>query len=225
MKHHQAPFLTGGMRQALHCAALLLLSGMAPESTLAGSRPRSGIRTIGDWRTPVREPYLIALGAPGLRFREPEPVADPAPRPVAVGPPVVGLEAAEAAVAVANAAAVQPPIAGDTKSGSAPVSGSVTTTGSGSASAAGSASTSAATPGPAITPGIDPASPVIAKPVPAPIMVDDLRPQVRAEDFLPYFQIPGSSPAGDANAVPAARSAPGPAPLPASSAVYQQSPK
>ena len=219
MKHHQAPFLTGGMRQALHCAALLLLSGLAPESTLAGSRPRSGIRTIGDWRTPVREPYLIALGAPGLRFREPERVAEPAPRPVAVGPPVVGLEAAEAAVAVANAAAVQPPISRDPKSGFAPVLGSVTTPGSGSASASGT------TPGPAITPSIDPAPPVVTKPVPTPIMVDDLRPQVRAEDFLPYFQIPGSTPAGDASAVPAPRSAPGPAPLPASSAVYQQSPK
>jgi hypothetical protein len=123
---------------------------------------------------------------------------------------VVGLEAAEAAVAVANAAAVQPPISRDPKSGFAPVLGSVTTPGSGSASASGT------TPGPAITPSIDPAPPVVTKPVPTPIMVDD---------FLPYFQLPGSTQAGDASAVPAPRSAPGPAPLPASSAVYQQSPK
>ena len=59
----------------------------------------------------------------------------------------------------------------------------------------------------------------------APILPDELRPRVRAEDFLPYFQLPASQP-GDPNViVPVPRSAAAPAPLPPSSATYTQSPK
>ncbi len=58
--------------------------------------------------------------------------------------------------------------------------------------------------------------------VPAPILPDDLRPRVRAEDFLPYFEIPAAKP-GDPNVVvPVPRA---PALLPPSSATYTQTPK
>ena len=62
---------------------------------------------------------------------------------------------------------------------------------------------------------------------PAPIALDDLHPNVRAEDFLPYFQIPGSSkPAGElVLIVPPPRAAPSAAPIPPSSATYTQTPK
>lgn len=60
---------------------------------------------------------------------------------------------------------------------------------------------------------------------PAPILPDELRPRVRAEDFLPYFEIPATRP-GDPNViVPIPRGAGSPAPLPASSATYTQTPK
>ncbi|WP_148217977.1 hypothetical protein [Opitutus terrae] len=61
--------------------------------------------------------------------------------------------------------------------------------------------------------------------LPAPILVDELRPRVRAEDFLPYFQIPSEHP-GDATViVPVPRGTTSAAPLPTSSATYTQSPK
>jgi hypothetical protein len=59
---------------------------------------------------------------------------------------------------------------------------------------------------------------------PAPILPDALHPIPRAEDFLPYFQIPGSAKqVGDVNIItPAPSSVPAPAPLPPSSATYTQ---
>lgn len=61
---------------------------------------------------------------------------------------------------------------------------------------------------------------------PALIIPDELRPQVHAEDFIPFFQLPGSSRGrGDVNVVvPAPRSVPAPPPLPPSSATYRQTP-
>lgn len=62
---------------------------------------------------------------------------------------------------------------------------------------------------------------------PARILPDEARPTVRPEDFLPYFQIPGSArESGDVTLlVPVPKSAPTPANLPASSATYTQSPR
>ncbi|MBA4137965.1 MAG: hypothetical protein C0518_11665 [Opitutus sp.] len=76
----------------------------------------------------------------------------------------------------------------------------------------------AAVPTPA--PDIKPAP---AKISPA-ILPDDTRSKVRAEDFLPFFQFPGSaSHPGDVTVVvPAAPGAAAPAPLPPSSATYRQ---
>lgn len=60
---------------------------------------------------------------------------------------------------------------------------------------------------------------------PPPIIPDDLHPRVRAEDFLPFFQIPVSRP-GDVNVVvPGARAAAAPATVPISSATYTQTPR
>lgn len=69
----------------------------------------------------------------------------------------------------------------------------------------------------------EPAKVVPGKP-PAEILPDDTRPKVRAEDFLPFFQFPGSGSAnGDVTVVaPVPSSAPSAAPLPASSATYRQ---
>ena len=67
-----------------------------------------------------------------------------------------------------------------------------------------------AKPGQLSTPQGEPAPPISAKPIPPAILPDDTRPRVRAEDFLPYFRIPG---------------VPVPAQLPPSSATYTQTPR
>jgi hypothetical protein len=71
-------------------------------------------------------------------------------------------------------------------------------------------------------------APPESKPAPVrtapPILPDDTRSKVRAEDFLPFFQFPASgSNAADVTVVtPVAPTAPTAAPLPASSATYRQ---
>lgn len=62
---------------------------------------------------------------------------------------------------------------------------------------------------------------------PAPILPDSSRPVVHPEDFLPYFQIPGSGRnPNDVNLiVPAVPGAPAPGTLPPSSATYIQTPR
>lgn len=59
---------------------------------------------------------------------------------------------------------------------------------------------------------------------PQAILPDDTRPKVRAEDFLPFFQFPGSSSsAGDVTVVvPGPAPSPSPGALPTSSASYRQ---
>lgn len=59
-----------------------------------------------------------------------------------------------------------------------------------------------------------------------PILRDHITPTVRAEDFLPYFQIPGSAQnSSDVTLlVPVAPAAPAPAAIPSSSATYRQTP-
>lgn len=90
------------------------------------------------------------------------------------------------------------------------------------AAAAQSASTPAATDS---HPGETNGNPPV-KLAPLPILPDETRPQVRPEDFLPFFQIPGSAtqPGGVIPLGPTVRSAPAPAPLPPSSATYSQTP-
>ncbi len=64
------------------------------------------------------------------------------------------------------------------------------------------------------------APPDTAKPAPVPILQDTVRPQVQAEDFLPFFLTPGA-----AKAVGSVPQAPQPGQLPPSSATYTETPK
>jgi hypothetical protein len=68
------------------------------------------------------------------------------------------------------------------------------------------------------TPSAPAAAPSV--PPPVPILPDTARPQVQAEDFLPYFMIPGSERGADS-----APRASEPGRLPPSSATYTQTPK
>jgi hypothetical protein len=73
-----------------------------------------------------------------------------------------------------------------------------------------------------------PAAPATAPAkTPAPILSDDARPTVRPEDFIPYFQIPGSArhPSDVTLLIPAPKAPPAPASLPPSSATYTQTPR
>lgn len=197
MNHREPPHLPVGVRQALHCLALLLLPAMSPGGAQAPTRPRSSIP--GGPHAGIGLPYLPALGAMSLRFQEAAPPPDLSTRPAAAAPPTPALSPTETTVALANAAAASRPVAAPPprEASSAPA-----------------------------TPAAEPA-PTPAKPVPG-ILPDDVRPAVKPEDFLPYFQLPGAAKApGDVSViVPAPRSAPAaPAAIPPSSAAYSQSPR
>lgn len=69
-------------------------------------------------------------------------------------------------------------------------------------------------------PGPKPSAASPAKAPPPPILPDDLRPQVRPEDFLPFFQPPGGSSGSVPVGVPVPPGAP--AQLPPSSATFMQ---
>lgn len=161
---------------------------MSPKAVL--SLPRS--------RQPHEEPvpYLIAHGAPALRFERPTPTPDLSTRPVAAAPPNPALTLTESTVAQANLAAVQPALP------------------------------RAQTDQPPPEAPAKYAPPPTRKPPPA-ILPDDTRPTIRPEDFLPFFQIPGSAPStgGASVIVPVPMSPPAGITPPPSSATYTQTPK
>lgn len=143
-------------------------------------------------------PYLPVLGSPSLRFEEALPPPDLVARPAAAAPPVPALTPAESTVAAANVTAAR--------------------------------STTIATPDAEPVVESKPPAPVAPPPdtkTPAPILPDNVRPAVHAEDFLPYFQIPGNArqPSDITVFTPGASSAPTPAPIPPSSATYTQAPR
>lgn len=144
-------------------------------------------------------PYLTTVGAPTLRFAAAIPPPDLTVRLPAGGPPIVAEE---------HPSEAEKPKADVTVS--APSAQSMTAS-SGNGSATPGSNTSAAE-----------AEKPAAKPVP-PILPDDTRPKVRAEDFLPFFQYPAPGNAnGDVTVVAPVPTAPAPAPLPPSSATYRQ---
>ncbi len=184
----------------MHWLSLLLLPAMAPKGVDALPRtPRSD----ADGGKPA--PYLPVLGPMPLRFQEAVPPPDLVTRPPAAAPPQPALSTTENSVAADNAAAAHSIPAPSHEP--APVADSKPVT------------REIASPNSATAP---------AKAAPPAILPDDAHPAVRPEDFLPYFQIPGSAKQpGDATLlIPAARSAPAaPATLPPSSATYTQTPK
>lgn len=146
-------------------------------------------------------PYLKVIDTLPLRFQHSEPPPSFITRPVGGAPPVPPLTPAESSILQANAAAAQSVARATRPPDEAPVTEIKS----------------------AVTP-----PPVPAKPTPAAILPDDARPSIRPEDFLPYFQIPGSAKqANEVNVImPAsAVTAPAPAALPPSTATYTQSPK
>ncbi|MBL9210191.1 MAG: hypothetical protein JNL92_06965 [Opitutaceae bacterium] len=197
MNHREPPLSpadTHGKRLGLLLGLLLALA-----STGSHAQTRSFSISVVV-RQSEGTPYLLATGAPPLRFQEaalplhpapsaPAPAATPAPTPTPEAPtPVPNEDTTTAPVAI----------------------------------------TDPATPG--STNPVPPATsetPTAPAKTPAPILPDDARPPIRAEDFLPYFQIPGSAktPADVTLLVPVPKAPPAPGALPPSSATYTQSPK
>jgi len=135
-------------------------------------------------------PYLLVVGPPMLRFRE------------AIEP--------------------QPDLSTRSPAGASPHPLSGQSTGLPSAIRTDAASPGQTRAAPAPAPQGSPGqkAPPDAGPTPSPILPDDVRPKVRPEDFLPFFQFPGSRPnPEDVSSVP---TAPAPGMQPPSSATYKQ---
>ncbi len=161
-----------------------------------------------------------ALPRPNSANAHPSDMASPSGYLAVVGAPQLRFQT-KTVVAEAVAKAPDAPVAALSKSSSSPHNDFISPKIPGTADNATEPSsvilpekTVATTPAPAV------------KSPPA-IIQDDLRPTARAEDFLPYFQMPGSArSSGDVTLLtPGLRSAPAPAAIPPSSATYTQTPK
>ncbi|HZZ20939.1 MAG TPA: hypothetical protein VFE25_16310 [Opitutaceae bacterium] len=178
------------MRTAFRCLTLLFLSALLPRGMLAGLyvRVQVGAHPGGPAES---TPYLAALGCTPLRFREATVAPEVMERPAAAAPPQPHLTQAEASVSQANAAAVQPP----------------------PPKPPGEAPTVIATTSKAPTEADTDAEPASNQPIS--ILPDTVRPQLQAEDFLPFFVIPDA-------AKPAVPVPSEPGKLPPSTATYTE---
>ena len=163
---------------------------MTLDEGYAGPRLRNAL-----WPSAEPAPYLPVLGSPSIRIDQAPPPPDLVTRPAPAAPPVPALTPTESTVAVANADAAR------------------STTAPSAAAPTDAAPVDAATPAASTLPPPPPPAKT-----PAPILPDNLHPVVHPEDFLPYFQIPGT---GHPDVI-VAPGAPAPAPIPASSATYTQ---
>jgi hypothetical protein len=179
---------------------------LVPKNVSGSSRQHPNAGAALDLRgvEPVLLPYLAAVGPLPLRFQTLPPPPDLTVRPAAAAPPLPTSDHADAPVA-------------SKRSDESPAS-AITSPNALAAAKRGEGGLSSS-PAPA-----DQTAPTKAPP--SSILPDDARPSIRPEDFLPYFQIPGSGKPGDVNLlVPASilQGAPAAAPIAPSSATYTQS--
>jgi hypothetical protein len=169
---------------------ICLVLALWPLSNLAAPSIQSDTRTSWESR-----PYLTVVVPPTIRFAE-----HVAPRVVVPLQTGDGVQSSVTAPRSAGTAAGSPGSPSETvRPNSAPTPPAP-----------------AANPSPATTP-VNEKPEMPATPAPA-ILPDDTQPKVRAEDFLPFFQFPGTGAGqGDVTPAPAA-----PGKLPPSSATYRQ---
>jgi hypothetical protein len=196
MNQREPTSVPQGPGRIFPCLALLLLpllSG-ARAPALTQLPPQAGLTQ--------QTSYLVALGAPPLRFQDPAPATD-----LVIRPPKPGASKA---------------IVSDHPSTTTEASSDVIRQDVSRASAEPESVHEATNP---VSSDIAANSSKPAR-TPLPILPDDTRPQARPEDFLPFFQIPATQP-NDVNViVPVPRSPGSPAStLPASSATYTQTPR
>jgi len=145
------------------------------------------IRTVDPDEAPDPPPYLLTVGSPGLRFAEPPAIPPPRLRADASAPPLPHLPSPDQADLALGG--VAPPDA----TGAKPT---------------------APKPAPISTKEDEPPPPSAAS---IKILPDTIRPQVQAEDFLPYFVVPDAVKSNSTVPVP-----PAPGKLPPSSATYNE---
>jgi hypothetical protein len=196
MNHREPPHRAAGMGRALYYISLLLVPALVPKNVSGSSRHRPNADAALDLRGV--EPVLL-------------------PYLAAVGPPPLRFQTLPPPPDLTvRPAAAAPPIP-TSDHADAPVA----------------SKPNAETPAPApqapdalVASKRSEDAPAPTKAPPPSILPDDTHPAIRPEDFLPYFQIPGSGKPGDVNLlVPASllRGAPASAPIAPSSATYTQS--
>ena len=193
MNHREPTSTSQDVGRAFACLALLLLPLLSGAHAAAWPQP---VPPAG-----LTQPttYLVALGAPPLRFQDPAPAAALATRP-----PIPGT----ARIAVADTSAesdvsLRPELEAPTNSQTALAAQELAHPASHEA---------------------EPSTRPSGK-TPLPILPDETRSQARPEDFIPFFQIPANQP-GDVNViVPVPRAPANPSSIPASSATYTQTPR
>ena len=183
-----------GVGQALPRLTLLLLPLLS--GVCASAQPHFILQSALKQQTP----YIVALGAPALRFQEPAPAAE-----LAIRPPIPN---APRPAATESSSSNLDPIPRQNQE--------MASTSPSLPSSSPSASTHETIEEPAVS---------APTRTPLPILADEMRPQARAEDFLPFFQIPAGG-ANDVNViVPVPRAPATPSSLPLSSATYTQTPR
>lgn len=198
MNHREPPHAPGRLGWAGLRLVLLTLLAVTPLCVQAQSRRAHLGLAVGRAAEPM--PYLVAAGAPPLRFA-------PAPLPPEPAPTAPAASSTSSATKTDPASKTTPdfisplvpePVAAASKPAELPNETTETT---------------------------DAAKPAVK--TPPPILADDVRPAVRPEDFLPFFQVPGSARRpGTLNVVvPVPPAPPAPGILPPSSATYTQTPK
>lgn len=140
-------------------------------------------------------PYLMVIGPPELRFETPIPPPELSAPATAAPPPKPRPGQDRKSDVIVPVPIIPAPV---------PV--------------AAPAPAPAAPSAPSVSVATTDAAPAARPPSPPPILGDDVRPQVRPEDFLPYFQYPGAGTRGRDSSMPGQ-----PPPLPRSTATYQES--
>lgn len=207
MNHREPSRTRFRVRPSSRLLALLLLPVLVPELAEATPRPRPSTGLPVRVQPEDPEPYLRHVEPVPLRFR-------PAPAPLAPWPET--LTSADESAAP-NSVTTDP----------------VTTDVVASVQHSAPAGYTEGNPTEVVhSDVVAAAEPISNSPpdtpvrTPAPILVDELRPTVRPEDFLPFFILPGTQgqEGGPAVIVPIPRQPSSPAPLPPSSATYIRSP-
>lgn len=202
MNHCELPRLRARTPRAFLSLSLLLLPAVALNDALA--IPRVGLNSPAAAEAGPTNPlpYLRSVGSPALRFQEPPPSRESLMAfQTTAAPESATAKSSESSAATASATAGRLAAQSARDSDEAPVSD---------------------LPSELVKP-----TPLMGK-APESILPDDARPQIRPEEFLPYFRAPGSSKqTGDVILFvpPVPRGVPAPAPLPPSSATYTQTPK